>query len=212
MKPNSWIVPSLVFASLFVPLPANFVQLAASSVQERGRWREVTVPAGTRLRVTLQTSLASNTSRVEDLVEGRLAAPVVIDGRTAIPANATAVGHVTAVRESGKVKGRAYLALRFTELQSPSDDERYRISTNAWGREAAGTKRKDAAKIGVPAGVGAVVGGILGGKKGAGIGAAVGGGAGTGVVLSTSGNEVRLPRGSTLIVRLTAPLTVRVPS
>jgi hypothetical protein len=32
------------------------------------------------------------------------------------------------------------------------------------------------------------------------------------VVLSTRGSEVRLPRGSTLLVRLAAPLTVRVPA
>jgi phage tail sheath protein FI len=35
---------------------------------------------------------------------------------------------------------------------------------------------------------------------------------GTAVVLSTAGENVRLPRGSTLLVRLSAPLTVRVPA
>ncbi|MEP7116506.1 MAG: hypothetical protein ABI880_02920, partial [Acidobacteriota bacterium] len=70
----------------------------------------------------------------------------------------------------------------------------------------------DAAKIAVPGAVGGVVGAIVGGKKGAAIGAGVGAGAGTGVVLSTSGKDVLLPRGSTLLVRLSAPLTVRVAS
>jgi len=62
----------------------------------------------------------------------------------------------------------------------------------------------------VPGAVGAVVGAAIDGKKGAAIGAGVGAGAGTAVVLSTAGDEVRLPRGSTLLVRLSAPLTVRV--
>jgi hypothetical protein len=52
---------------------------------------------------------------------------------------------------------------------------------------------------------------LLGGKDGAAKGAAVGGGAGTAVVLSTRGNEIGMAAGAPLSVRLTAPLTVRVP-
>lgn len=174
---------------------------------QRGE-REITIPAGTQLRLRLDTSHASNTSRVEDAVQARLAAPVVVNGRTVLPGNTPATGHVTVARPAGKVKGRAYLAVRFTELR-PADD-RYAVSTRTWAREARGTKREDAAKIAVPGAVGAVVGAAIDGKKGAAIGAGVGAGAGTAVVLSTAGDEVRLPRGSTLLVRLSAPLTVRI--
>jgi hypothetical protein len=38
----------------------------------------------------------------------------------------------------------------------------------------------------------------------------VGGGAGTGVVLATRGQEVRLPAGTAISVKLSAPLTVTV--
>lgn len=171
--------------------------------------QEVTLPAGTRLRVRLDTSHASNTARIEERVQARLAAPVVVNGQTILPADAEVIGHVVSARPSGRVKGRGYLAIRFSEVRTGRGSE-YDIRTRTWAREAQGTKRKDAAKIGVPAGVGAVVGGILDGKKGAAVGAGVGAGAGTAVVLSTSGDEVRLPRGSTLVVRLSAPLTVRV--
>lgn len=172
--------------------------------------REVTIPAGTQLRLRLHTSHASNTSRVEERVEAHLVNPVVVNGRTVLPSNTDVTGHITVARPSGKVKGRGYLAVRFTEMRD--DDERYRMTTRTWAREAPGTKRKDAAKIAVPGAVGGVMGAIVGGKKGAAIGAGVGAGAGTGVVLATSGEEVRLPRGSTLLVRLSAPLTVRVAS
>jgi hypothetical protein len=163
------------------------------------------------LRLRLDTSHASNASRVEDRVDAHLAAPVVVNGITVLPNHTEAIGHVTVARPSGKVKGRGYLAVRFTEVR-PDNDERYRITTRAWAREAQGTKKADARNIAVPGAVGAVVGAVVGGKKGAAIGAGVGAGAGTGVVLSTSGKDVRLPRGSTLLVRLSAPLTVRVPS
>lgn len=172
--------------------------------------REVTLPAGTELRLRLETSHASDTSRVEDRVQAHLVAPVVVNGRTILPANTDAIGYVTAARPSGKVKGRGYLAVRFTELRPDASENPLKVQTRTWARQAPGTKKKDALEIGVPAGVGAVVGGIVAGRKGAVIGAGVGAGAGTGVVLGTAGKDVRLPRGATLIVRLSAPLTVRL--
>jgi hypothetical protein len=182
----------------------------AAASRDPRREREITIPTGTQLRLRLDSSHASDTSSVEERVQAHLVSPIVVNGVTVVPSNAAAIGHVTAARESAKVKGRAYLAVRFTELRT--DDDRYRMSTRTWGREAPGTKKKDAAKIAVPGAVGAIVGAAVDGKKGAAIGAGVGAGAGTAFVLSTAGEEVRLPRGSTLLVRLSAPLTVRVPA
>lgn len=211
MKATSWTL--VLLTATLAAAPATRVNVAAapetSATAERApRPREVTLPVGTRLRLRLDTSHASNTSRVEDLVQAHLAAPLVVDGRTVLDANDTVTGHVVSARPSGKVKGRGYLAVRFNALRADGDG--YDISTRTWAREAPGTKKKDAATIGVPAGVGAVVGGIVGGKKGAAVGAGVGAGAGTGVVLGTSGREVMLPRGATVIVRLSTPLTVKV--
>jgi hypothetical protein len=86
----------------------------------------------------------------------------------------------------------------------------YDIAAEPVRRQAQSTKGKDAQKIGIGAGAGAVVGGLLGGRKGAAIGAAAGGAGGTGVVLATKGEEVRLPSGTALNLRLTEPLTVTV--
>ena len=171
--------------------------------------RRVTLPEGTALRVRLDTTVASNTSRVEDQVHGRLVNPIVIDGRTIVPAGSKVVGTVVNAERSHRVKGRASLALRFYELTVAGDNETYRIRTNTWSRRAEATKGEDAMKIAAPAAGGAVIGALTGGKKGAAIGSAVGGGAGTAVVLSTRGKEVRLGRGSVLLVRLSSPLTLR---
>lgn len=170
--------------------------------------REVTIPAGTALPVTLDTTLGSDVSRVEQAVAGHLTRPLVIGGRTVLPAGSRVGGVVTAATRSAKVKGRAHLALRFDSLTA--HDDRYRIETTTIGRTAAATKKKDALEIGGPAAGGAIIGAIAGGKKGAAIGTAVGGGAGTAVVLSTRGQEVRLPKGSALTVRLTEPVTVKI--
>jgi hypothetical protein len=172
------------------------------------RFREFTVPAGTEFIVRLESAVASDTSRVEDAVNATLAEPVVIDGTTVIPAGSAVRGEVAAAQPAGKVKGRASLTLRFGTISVA--DERYTIQARV-SRLAPATKGEDAAKIAVPAGAGAVIGAVIGGKKGAAIGTAVGGGAGTAVVLTTSGDEIRLPSGARLTLPIDSAIEVRVP-
>jgi hypothetical protein len=175
-------------------------------------WREITLPAGTALPVVLDTSVGSDISRIEQPVHGHLSRSIHVNGVAVIPAGSAVSGIVTSARRSGKVKGRAYVAMRFSTLTPRGESESYRIQTRTVGRTAPATKQKDALKIGVPAAGGALVGGLVGGGKGAAIGAATGGGAGTAVVLSTRGKEVRLGHGATVIARLAQPLRVRVRS
>ena len=63
----------------------------------------------------------------------------------------------------------------------------------------------DTTKVAAGAGVGAIIGGILGGVRGALAGILIGGG---GTVAATEGNDVDLPPGTVLRVRLDAPLDV----
>ncbi len=179
---------------------------AASGV---GAEREVTLPAGTRLVVVLDTPVGSDTSRIEQPVNAHLARAFVLRGMTVLAAGSRVSGVVTDATRSAKVKGRAHVAMRFDAL-TPDGGERYTIRTAAVGRTAEGTKGRDAAEIAAPAAGGAIIGALLGGKKGALIGTAVGGGAGTAAVLSTRGKEVHLGRGASLTLRLTAPVTIRV--
>jgi hypothetical protein len=179
---------------------------------DRGpEYREVTVPAGTILPVELTTTVASDSSNVEDAVRGTLRRPVTVNGVQALPAGTIVLGHVTAVERAGRMKGRARVAFRFTAMDPPGDGQRVAIRTDAVATQAPATKKHDAAKIGGGAAGGAVVGGILGGGDGAAKGAAIGGAAGTGVVLSTRGKEVRMGPGAPVSVRLAGAVTVRVP-
>ena len=182
----------------------------AAKEAEAPRWREVVLPAGTALPVTLDTSVGSDTSRVEDRVSAHLAKPVVVEGITALPEGTSVSGVVTDATRAGQVKGTSRLALRFDSLTPAHTDERYEIETSTVARNGQSEKKKDALKIAAPAAGGAIVGGIIGGKKGAAIGGAAGGGAGAAVVMTQRGKEVRLGRGATLTLRLTEPVTVRV--
>jgi hypothetical protein len=188
-------------------VPADRVPAARERTERAAIVRSVTIPDNTVMDVTLNTALASDTSRVEQRVNGTLSSPVVVDGLTVIPAGSALSGHVTHVDDSDKIKGRAELGFRFTTLTL--DSVTYDIDSKPLSYVAEGTKKEDAVKIGVGAAAGALIGAISGGKKGAAIGTAVGAGAGTGVVLATDGKEVRLAEGRKLKVSLTNPLTIR---
>lgn len=190
------------------PANANRPDPPAARLPE---YREVTIPSGTVLSVTLQTALGSDTSRPEDPVRGTLRRAVRVEGVEALPAGTSLSGHVTTAERSAKVKGRASLGFRFNQIDLPGESGRTAIRSGTITTVAAATKKADAAKIGGGAAGGAIIGGILGGGDGAAKGAAIGGAAGTGVVLATRGKEVRLDAGLPVSVRLTAPLTVRVP-
>jgi hypothetical protein len=172
------------------------------------RPREIVVPSNTTMNVELETALASNANRVEDVVRARVSAPVMASGTTVIPEGSELLGFVTVAKGSAKVKGRAELGVRFDRVRVGSVT--YDIRTEPLYYVAPGTKKDDAAKVGIGAAAGAVIGAITGGKKGAAIGSAVGAGGGTAVVLATPGEEIRLSSGRRLRVALVDPLTIRV--
>jgi hypothetical protein len=189
------------------PTIASGAEGAAPTTPPVPAYREVTLPAGTRLTVRLDSGVSSNNSRIEDRVDGALTAPVRVGQTVVVPAGSQVRGDVVAAEPSGKVKGRARVALRFRTLSV--GESSYPIVAQV-SRMAPATKRQDAEKIAMPAVGGAIVGALIGGKEGAAIGAAAGGGAGTAVVLATPGKEVSIPRGSVLTLRLQEPVTVRV--
>jgi hypothetical protein len=162
----------------------------------------------TTLHLTLDTPVNSETSKVGEAVHARLSRPIVVDEVEVVPAGSVVHGEITHVNPSGKVKGRASLGMRFTELEAYGD--KYDMSAG-WFAEAQSTKGKDAAKIGIGAGAGAIIGGIIGGKKGALAGAAIGGGAGTAVVLTTEGKPIAVGKGAAVNAKLADPIEIRVP-
>lgn len=196
--------------TLVVLAPATTAPIDARESAAVRLDREITIPAGTVLRLRVTRGFGSDISRVEDPVSATLAQAIMIGGRTVLPAGSRASGYVSEATRPGKVKGRGRVAVRFTRITPASEADSYNMQTRSWVAVAPATKTKDALTIGIPAAGGAAIGALVDGKKGAGIGAAVGGGAGTAAVLTTRGKDVRIGRGATLAVRLASPLTVRV--
>ena len=170
----------------------------------------VTVPAGTPLQVRIDTSLSTKTARPGQTFEASLAAPLTIDGHHLADRGARARGVVLASDPGGRVKGRAQLSVRLTEL-TLSNGRQLALQTAPVARLAPATKKKDALKIGIGSGIGAAIGAIAGGGKGAAIGAGAGAAGGTGVVLGTRGDAAVIPAETLLNFKLSEPAEAEGP-
>jgi hypothetical protein len=168
--------------------------------------KEVTLPRGTELVATLDHEVSTARSHAGDAIVLRTVEPIPVGDNHAIPAGAEIRGSIVAAKSGGRIAGAPELALRFTELEV--DGERHEISADAFrvtGRNDAG---KSALAIGGGAVAGGVVGRVLGGKGGTVPGAVVGAAIGTGVAVQSQGDELVLPPGQRLRIRLSAPVTV----
>ncbi|MGE0811753.1 MAG: hypothetical protein AB7O28_25995 [Vicinamibacterales bacterium] len=172
-----------------------------STSQPTGGDREL--PVGTEIDVRLLQSVSSSNAQVEDRVEATTVVNVDSREHVLVPAGSVFRGTVTAVNRPGRLDRKGSLTLLFDSVTVRNETMRVR-ATVAQALESEGYKG-DAAKIGAGAGVGAIIGGILGGFKGVLTGILVGGG---GVIAATEGQDVTLPAGTILRIRLDTPLIV----
>ena len=170
---------------------------------------ELVVSAQSVIGLQMETSVSSETARVEDEVVARVTRDVKVGDRVVIPSGSRAQGSVTQVERGGKLRERARLGVRFTSIVL-ADGTRLPIHTETVTREGDSPGRESAAKIGGGAIGGAIIGGLLGGAKGAAIGSTIGAGAGGTAVVAGGRNPATLTAGSPVTVRLEDPVTVTV--
>jgi hypothetical protein len=180
--------------------PAPATAPAAAPPLARG---EVEVPAGTELDVRLSNALSSGSARVEDRFEATTLADLTVSTRLAIPAGSVLRGVVTAVEPATRTNRTARMTVSFDQVTVGGRAYPMR-GTVTQALEGEGI-RGEAGRVGAGAGVGAILGGILGGFKGAMAGILIGGG---GTIAATEGQELNLPQGSVLRVRIDSPLRV----
>lgn len=162
------------------------------------------LPAGTEMDLRLEQTVSSKTARVEDRVEASLVESVVWNGRTVIPAGAIVSGYVSEAQDAERAQQDGRLRLDFDSV-TLGDGTRANIRGRVVAVEETHTGRSSKKSAGLGALLGAVVGGIVKGTKGAIVGAVVGAG---GALIGTKGQNVELPEGTHLTVRLDAPVEV----
>jgi hypothetical protein len=158
------------------------------------------LPEGTELKLRLETALSSATSREGDPVTARVESAVDDGGRITLPGGTVLKGRVVEVKRSGRVKGRAMVAVDFDRIVVRGRTSE--LEASPISAEAPDDHGRDAKIVGGAAAAGAIIGAIKDGGEGFAKGAILGGAAGTGAVLVTRGRDIEIPAGSQWTVRL----------
>ena len=169
--------------------------------------KPIVIPSGTVLTVRLQDAVGSETSQQGDRFQATIAEPVMVGGKTVVPAGSVASGTVTEAHAAGRFKGGATLNLALDKLAIRGSS--YPIQTMAMSQSSKGKGKRTATMVGGGAGAGALIGGLAGGGKGAAIGALAGAGAGTAGAAFTGKNDITLPAESAISFQMTAALTLK---
>jgi hypothetical protein len=157
------------------------------------------IPDGTEIAIRLDRSVSSKTARPEDRIEASVTEPVRVGGTVAVPAGASVTGIVQAVEAARRPAHGGRLELSFDSMET-------REGRTVPIRSRVVSLKEDSvdkSKVGLGAVLGGVLGAVLDGGKGALIGVLVGGG---GAVVGTKGDEVELPAGTVLTLRLERPV------
>ncbi|MFZ1130336.1 MAG: hypothetical protein WCA47_03065 [Terriglobales bacterium] len=178
------------------------------------------LPTGTAVKMKLETTLATFSSKAGDPFSARVTEPVVMDGKTVIPIGTTIEGRVTKANEPRRIAGKPTIAIFPETMILPNGDRfmlnaslvdtnaRHGADVNSEGQfKGAGHDGKDLTEIGMGTGGGMLVGGLAGGGKGLLIGGAVG------ATLTVSHwlgkhRSTMLPAGTEMVMELSRPLTM----
>lgn len=182
------------------------------------------LPAGTAVKVKLETTLATFMNKNGDPFSGRVTEPVVVDGKTLIPLGATVSGRVTKVSEPRRIAGKPTLGISPETVVFPNGEKyvlnatlvdtslRNGTDVNEEGQfKGAGHDRGDLMEVGAGTVGGMVVGGLAGGGKGVLIGGMIGATA-TAVHWLSKHRSASLPAGTELTLELNRPMTMSAAS
>lgn len=102
------------------------------------------VAAGTPLTIRITEDLGSKTSQAGQTFAATLDKDVIVDGQTAIPANANVVGTVLSAKPYGRLAGEASLVLRLTSVNINNTDQSIVTAARSFGPKikAKGAVRK----------------------------------------------------------------------
>jgi len=172
-----------------------------------------TVAAGTTLAFAANSKVCTNTSNVGDKFTADLAASVPASNGVSIPAGAVGTFEVVEEKTAKNSNDQTYLKVRLISVQYGGNTYPVEstIESTSTTRVRGASTSTDAKKVAGGAIIGAIAGQIIGkNTKGTVIGAAAGAAAGTAAAAATADFETCLNNGSSVIVRLDAPATIRM--
>lgn len=188
------------------------------------------IPGKSDIFISLQQSLNTKSARPGDKFSSQVEVPVTARDRIIIPVGSYIIGYVDKSKRAGRLKGKAELTLKFDTVILPDGTTRYMRagvhSSEGYATELDGEEGTlqghDGSHGEVVAGAasGAVTGTIVGISagamrgglgRGAAAGAAIGAAVGGLIALFQRGEDVVLPRGSTLTIQLQDDVHFEIP-
>jgi len=167
-----------------------------------------TVPAGTGLKVTMNTPLTTETAQVGQEWSATMAEAVTVGSLAPFPAGSVVHGVVDGVKPAEK-GDRAVLVLRVTSIEA--NGKTHRISATADSLIAGSTRARNVGAVAGGAAAGALIGRAVGGSgKGALIGGILGGAAATGAVAGSKGYQVTIKEGAEMVFHVDADTKLKL--
>lgn len=178
------------------------------------------VPAGSTLHCRLNQPLSTQLNFQSDPFTATVTEPLIITGRTAIPAGSTVVGHVARLKRPGRVKGVGQMRLWAEKVRLP-DGRSFPLNAilvrangvkgvKVFGEEGGirgpSSRRKSIEEIGGLAAGGTVVGLLFAHPV---VGMALGGSAGFLDRMRRRGQDLTLPSGTQLDYQLIRELVIQ---
>ena len=201
---NSWKLMSTRTRVMIGAAAVAGVGIAGAAIVKAGdNDRRATIPAGTMVVGALEQTVSTKNAEPGTVVVITTTAPLKL-GENTIPSGMQLRGEVTYAKGGGRIAGAPELTMRFTRLDV--DGNRYEVAAEPFRVKGTSDAKESAIEIVGGTVAGAVVGKVTGSVvRGAVVGAAIG----TGVAVLTKGDQIVLPAGQRLRVRLTEPVTVR---
>ncbi|MBI4855057.1 MAG: hypothetical protein HY819_24920 [Acidobacteria bacterium] len=212
---NFFWLSSFVLAIFMLTSSIMAVDSLAQSRSSSSRSRNTTttktsnaVPRGTQMKIRLDSAIDSQKAKDGD----RFQATAITPNKYA---DASIDGHLTRVKQSGKVKGQTSLVLVFDSIRL-TNGETYPLRgdvTKVYGEKSvkevdeegnikSGSRGSSTTKRTVGgAAAGAILGGIIGGGKGAAIGAGIGAAGGAGSNVIRGSDKIKLEEGTEILIR-----------
>lgn len=183
------------------------VKSAAAKQAAAARPVAPVIPKNTELKLRLTSDIDTKTALDGDKFTAVVVGPNQYN-------EATIEGHIAAVKQSGKLKGKTALTLTFdtithqngasaplaAQLVKVYDSESAKKVDTEGNIESGDKTKTTTVRTGGGAAAGAVIGAIAGGGKGAAIGAIVGGLAGGASTYIQGANKIRLDRGTEILI------------
>jgi hypothetical protein len=192
----------------------NVYRSGAEAGSASRRAGDLIIPTGTRLVATLDAALSTRTTRDRDRFSMTVSSPSQYSG-------AVIEGFVSNVNASGRVSGRADMALNFQtigqrngrtsefagviESMRTPDGETVRVDNEGKVEPTDSQTEKTVQRGTVGAALGAIIGAIAGGGKGAAVGAVIGAGGGAGTVIAAGRDQLDLKQGTEVTITSGAP-------